>query len=559
MIPIKQEIRECDVLIVGGGIAGLMAAIAAAQRGAKVIVAEKANTVRSGSGATGCDHFFCYIPEIHGDFAVALKELSDSQGGQSGWSDAAIQKVFLERSYEVAKDWLEWGINMKPHGEWEFNGHTLPGHTCHWLKYDGREQKPILTQQALKSGVIIDNHTVITEFLTDNKKVICGAIALDVSQTEPAIKLYKTKSIITATGIAMRLYPSSTPSWMFNVCNCPAGTASGRAAAFRAGATLSNLDILWVHAGPRYFERVGKSTWIGVMKDSYMKHVSPFVKVATKDNADITGDVWSNVFVEKMKDGTGPVFMDCTETSAEDKAYMRWGIQCEGSSSVLDAMEQQNINLDSHMVEFGKYKPIMQGNGIQIDINGATDVAGLYCAGDECGNFNCGGAGAAVTGRIAGENAAEYTRQAVNNVDVTTHSLVKTCQAFYSSLMSDTAGAHWKELNAALQQIMDDYASSIYKRSATTLDAGYTYLTHLEESARKTIRCKTAHELMRALESFDLLLMGKLIFLTAKERKESRGMHQRADYTYTNPLLNGQYLTVKQTDGTLTLTWRQRH
>ena len=283
------------------------------------------------------------------------------------------------------------------------------------------------------------------------------------------------------------------------------------------------------------------------------------MKVATKDNADITGDVWSNVFVEKMKDGTGPVFMDCTETSAEDKAYMRWGIQCEGSSSVLDAMEQQNINLDSHMVEFGKYKPIMQGNGVQIDINGATDVAGLYCAGDECGNFNCGGAGAAVTGRIAGENAAEYTRQAVNNVDVTTHSLVKACQTFYSSLMSDTAGAHWKELNAALQQIMDDYASSIYKRSATTLDAGYTYLIHLEESARKTIRCQTAHELMRALESFDLLLMGKLIFLTAKERKESRGMHQRADYTYTNPLLNGQYLTIKQTDGTLSLTWRQRH
>ena len=39
--------------------------------------------------------------------------------------------------------------------------------------------------------------------------------------------------------------------------------------------------------------------------------------------------------------------MDCTETSAEDKAYMRWGIQCEGSSSVLDAMEQQNtIHVD---------------------------------------------------------------------------------------------------------------------------------------------------------------------------------------------------------------------
>ena len=50
---------ECDVLVAGGGVAGLMAAIAAADRGAKVIVAEKANSKRSGSGATGNDHFLC--------------------------------------------------------------------------------------------------------------------------------------------------------------------------------------------------------------------------------------------------------------------------------------------------------------------------------------------------------------------------------------------------------------------------------------------------------------------------------------------------------------------
>ena len=51
----------------GGGIAGLMAAISAADQGVSVMVAEKANTKRSGSGATGNDHFCCYIPEIHGE------------------------------------------------------------------------------------------------------------------------------------------------------------------------------------------------------------------------------------------------------------------------------------------------------------------------------------------------------------------------------------------------------------------------------------------------------------------------------------------------------------
>ena len=52
MIPLKEEL-SCDVAIIGGGIAGLMAAIAAADKGAKVVLLDKANTRRSGAGATG--------------------------------------------------------------------------------------------------------------------------------------------------------------------------------------------------------------------------------------------------------------------------------------------------------------------------------------------------------------------------------------------------------------------------------------------------------------------------------------------------------------------------
>jgi succinate dehydrogenase/fumarate reductase flavoprotein subunit len=65
----------CDVLVMGGGIAGLMAAIAAADDSANVVIAEKAHTKRSGCGATGSDHFKCYIPEVHGtDLAPIVKE-----------------------------------------------------------------------------------------------------------------------------------------------------------------------------------------------------------------------------------------------------------------------------------------------------------------------------------------------------------------------------------------------------------------------------------------------------------------------------------------------------
>ncbi len=62
---LKEEILSCDVLVAGGGIGGMMAAITAADCGASVIVVEKANTMRSGSGATGNDHFMCYNPDVH--------------------------------------------------------------------------------------------------------------------------------------------------------------------------------------------------------------------------------------------------------------------------------------------------------------------------------------------------------------------------------------------------------------------------------------------------------------------------------------------------------------
>ena len=82
-----------DVLVVGGGIAGLSAAISARASGVGVLIAEKANTLRSGSGATGNDHFLCYIPEKHGpDVSVIVKELHQSMMGAS--QDVPLSRRF---------------------------------------------------------------------------------------------------------------------------------------------------------------------------------------------------------------------------------------------------------------------------------------------------------------------------------------------------------------------------------------------------------------------------------------------------------------------------------
>lgn len=556
MIKIQDEIKECDVLVVGGGIGGLMAAIAAADSGASVIVAEKSDTRRSGSGATGNDHFCCYIPEYHQcELDTILEELNNSLVG--GNADPYIQKKFLEHTFEVVQDWHKWGIDMKPHGEWEFNGHAFPGRKRIFLKYNGYNQKEVLTNEAKKRGVLIQNKTPITEFLTDGEGKIVGAVGVDITKEEPEIVLFRSKSVISATGNTSRLYPSITPSQLFNTAHCPNNTGGGRAAAYRAGAKLINLEIPNTHAGPKYFERCGKATWIGVISDSSGEAIGPFVKKPTKELGDITADIWLSVFQDKMRDGSGPVYMNCTETLPEDLEYMKWGLKCEGDTALLDALDDAGIAFEKDMVEFTKYEPILVGRGIEIDNNGRTNVPGLYSAGDEVGNFRCDIAGAAVIGRFAGQDAGRYSKETdLQDIDLKQLDKVKEVQSFYTALLENDGISAWDEFNHGIQQILNDYAGIQYVRSETLLKAGLAYLEQLEKKAKQELRVKNAHELMRALECFDLLLIGRLICQTALERKETRGMHKRSDYPFTNPLLNKKFLTVRFENGKSILEWR---
>jgi len=69
---------------------------------------------------------------------------------------------------------------------------------------------------------------------------------------------------------------------------------------------------------------------------------------------------------------------------------------------------------------------------------------------------------------------------------------------------------------------------------------------------------ENSHTLMRGLETMDLIECGETIFLTALERKETRGLHIRSDFPFTNPLLQDRFLTIRQEKGKVQLDWRDR-
>jgi len=540
-VKMREEIVKADVLIIGGGISGLQAAIAAGEKGKSVVVVEKADTRRSGSGATGNDHFMCYIPEYHGDdFQEILREASETLVGPI--QDMNVFALMMQRSFELVQKWQSYGINMKPTGKWNFEGHAMPGRRRYHLKYDGQNQKPVLTKKALETGAKILNKTTVTELLVEDGRVV-GAIGICSKLDQPEVVIFEAKSVIIATGNSTRLYPGNNPAFVCNTSNCPAA-AGGAAVAYRAGARLVNLDQPYVHAGPRLFARCGKATWIGVLTDLNGKPVGPFVTKPSRELGDITADIWQSVFDEKMADGSGPVFMNCSQTSEEDLEHMRKSFISEGDTSLNDYMDQYGIDLHKDMVEFGTYEYMLTGRGLDIDINSATTLPGLYASGDLTGNVRGDITSAAVFGQIAGENAADYS-DTVEYADVADHPLISEKTEVYDAMMNRKSGAHWMEVNSTLNQIMDKYVSVKNVRSETLLKAAYKYLTDLKRHAVGQLKAENSHELVRSLEVLDLLDLGQATALCSENRKESRGMYnRRVDYPFTNPLMNNKFQTI---------------
>lgn len=555
-IKVREEIVKTDYLIIGGGIAGLQSAITAAALGADVLIAEKADTRRSGSGCGGNDHFMCYLPKYHGDdFAKVISEINEGMEG-GPWQDPAMLKKMMLRTQSVIERWEAYGINMKPTGEYRFEGHTMPGRQCYHLKYDGANQKKCLTNEARKNGAKIMNKVYINDILTNDEGRAVGAIGFSLAEDEPEMIIFQAKAVLVATAQAMRMYPNVNPAYIFNTHSCPAA-AGGAAIAYRAGAKLVNIDVPYRHAGVKGFARSGKATWFGVLSDINGDSISPFTKKPDRKRGDALMDINPGIFGNRLENATGPTYMNCTGYSEEDHAYQHQQFLCEGIDSITDYLQQRDVDLHKSMIEFGTYDYSLSQRGIDIGLDASTNVPGIYAAGICCGNVRGNITSASVWGDVAGESAAEYVKT-VEEYDVSNHPLIAQRTEFYTTLMERTEGAQWLEANSSLQVIMQDYVG-LKVRSEDMMRAGIKYLNDLRTYAQKEIGCEDAHQLMRTMELFDLIDLAEAVAITSRNRKESRGMHKRIDYNYTNPLLNNMFQTIhKDRNGDVVLEWRER-
>jgi succinate dehydrogenase/fumarate reductase flavoprotein subunit len=417
------------------------------------------------------------------------------------------------------------------------------------LKYAGLNQKRVLTEEAVKRGVEILNRTTVFDLVLDGSRV---AGAIGTGTREEKIMLFRTKSVVLTTGICARLYPGPTPGWMFNMSDPPSTTGEGRAMAYRAGAELVNMEIPRRWAGPRYFARNGKGSWIGVVRDSSDKPVGPFVTKPDRRYGDAIGDYYSSLFEGYMKSGKGPVYMDCRGISEDDLQYMLWGLTNEGNAAFINHLKEERIDLRRNAVEFMTYELSTRG-GILYNERAETSMKGLYAAGDE---YFGGMSGAATLGWFAGENAATYAKMSGAAEPAGMASQVGQKNELLEGIRSRDTGASWQEVNVALAQVMLDYAGLV--RSESLLRAGLSHLLRLKERAYKEMVAKNQHELMHCLEVLNSFDVGESIFVASLERKETRDDFVRSDYPFMNPQYNNKMLICKSVEGKSSTEWREK-
>jgi len=533
--------HSCHVLVLGGGLAGCMAAIRAAELDDQVILLDKSNPERSGCAATGIDHIWAYFPEIQEAEGVSLDDLVQDhvENIAKGLINRKILHYIAETSLDRILDLERFGARIR------YDDSTLPGrfrlqyqlHRCrNTLHFDGRDVKRLLVRAARARGVEILGRIMVADLLIRDGQ-IAGAVGYGTR--DGRLHLFRSKAVVMATGRPNRLYKTET-GLAFNTRMPPALTGDGKAAMFRAGAEIINMEFVSI---PGRWSSKNLVRGGGLPGGSYQPPgigLNAFGEVIRPRNHELEsyGEKWQGTstgtgtgrtFMSELKAGRGPIFADMSWGSEADQEYMRWALSNEGSgSALLHLMDRYNLDFRRHKIEISPLEPehsAAAAGGPIIDSNCQTTLPGLFAAGDEAGGIPQSVVPGALTmGYLAGESAARFARKIRTMPDGDGADLVSD---FCRQIISRKRGDSWEDAQAALQNVMSYYNCEI--KSETMARRGLENLSYLKDAMRLVAR--NPHEMAHCLEVRNLIECAEMILRATIERRESRyGLLRRADF-----------------------------
>ena len=268
------------MLVVGGGIAGCWAAISAARNGARVILVEKGDTIRSGAGGPGCDHY-CDIP------TNPLSKVDPDEWAQEmtgPYSNGIGTQIQCREGYDTLLEYEQMGAKIRDDRD-EYLGvegrdektklmaspRQNKDHCRNTvLRVWGSTFKPALQRECKRLGVRIFDRVMVTGLLNEHGipgRRVAGAVGFNNRTGE--FLVFKAKATILCTAGNHTLYVLNTELSGYNSFRSRTMTGDGFAMAWRAGAELTLMET----TGPLVLGLGFRHTWYGGAGDASYENV----------------------------------------------------------------------------------------------------------------------------------------------------------------------------------------------------------------------------------------------------------------------------------------------
>ena len=521
-----------DILIVGGGLAGLRAAIEASLAKKDVALVSKIHPVRSHSGAAqgGINAALANNEQAKDD--TPEKHGFDTIKGSDYLADQEASIMMTSAGPEVIFEMEHWGcpFSRTPEGkvaQRPFGGAGYP-RTCYGADKTGHYILQTLYEQTVKQNVRFYEEWIVTALVKEND-TCCGVIALDLRSGE--LVAMGANAVIFATGGSGRMYGNTT--------NALTSTCLGVAMPYWAGVPLKDMEFIQFHPTSLYPNNIlmteGCRGEGGILVnkdgDRFMR------KYAEKAMELAPRDIVSRSITTEILEGRG--FED---------SYVYLDLRHLGRAKIMERLPGiREITLDFIGLDpIEKPIPIQPGmhytmGGIDTNIDGQSPLKGFFAAG-ECACVSVHGANrlggnslleTVVFGKRAGAEAAEYVKNLPKTPKTSPlDSALKKGEKNLSELLSSNGKENPYRLNLELRKLMPEKAGIF--RTEKGMAEGLSQIKALKERLKKCRPISSSkrynYDKMWMLELKGNLDIAEVVLAGALARKESRGSHSRRDF-----------------------------
>lgn len=523
----SSEEIVCDVLVIGGGTAGPMAAIKAKEENPKlnVILLEKANVKRSGAISMGMDGLNNAVIPGHATPEQYVKEITVAN---DGIVNQKTVMAYAQRSFDMINQLDDWGIKFEKDETGDYNVKKVHHMGTYVLPMpEGHHMKKVLYRQLRKKRVNVINRYMATRLFKDKNGKITAAFLVNPRTAETAV--IRAKSIILCTGAAGRLgLPSS--GYLFGTYENPTNAGDGYSMAYHAGAELSGLECYQIN--PLIKDYNGPAC-------AYVTGPMGGYTANAKGDRFIECDYWSGQmmmeFFRELEGGKGPVFLKLDHLAEETIQEVETILHSNERPSRGRFHEKRHTNyrekmVEMHISEIG-FCSGHSASGVWVDENARTTVPGLYAAGDLASVPHNYMLGAFVYGELAGRDAAKYCAEnELGEVDTAEYEAEK---ARVLAPINREDGIPPQQMEYKLRRMVNDYLQP--PKVTKKMEIGLERFEEIRNDL-SMLCANDPHELMRAMEVEFILDCAEMAAKSSLFRTESRwGLyHYRVDYPESN-------------------------